>query len=67
MQEEDWRKENSQTILGINPGVTEAGYVKPDEIVTYVLSLESNLNYNVTVYLHSHSGNPDLYVKNCKD
>ncbi len=29
--------ENKEIVLGIQPGTTEAGYLEPDEIVSYIL------------------------------
>lgn len=51
------------TYLPIIPGVSERGYLETEEMVTYLLPLEKNEAYDVSVKLFATNGNPDLYIK----
>lgn len=51
--------------MKIVPGIVENGFIKTDEIITYMLTLPNTAEEQVTTTLVSMHGNPDLYIKRC--
>ncbi|KRX03633.1 hypothetical protein PPERSA_04185 [Pseudocohnilembus persalinus] len=53
------------TMLPIKNGVKEYGYLKQDELMSFVLDLNRDKKFNVTILLNALKGNTDIYVKKC--
>ncbi|KAL4429430.1 hypothetical protein ABPG74_021017 [Tetrahymena malaccensis] len=54
-------------VLSIYPQVSENGYIEDNQIVNYLLQMDKYTQETVQVSLFAKNGNPDLYIKKCKD
>ncbi|EAR82676.2 transmembrane protein, putative (macronuclear) [Tetrahymena thermophila SB210] len=54
-------------ILSIYPSISENGYIEDNQIVNYLLQMDKYTQETVQVSLFAKNGNPDLYIKKCKD
>ncbi|KAL4467990.1 hypothetical protein ABPG72_015860 [Tetrahymena utriculariae] len=58
---------DADIVLSIYPQVSENGYIEDNQIVNYLLQMDKYTSETVQVSLFAKNGNPDLFIKKCKD